>query len=284
MDVLKWIVLYGQYVVIALGVLLVGLMIYRYYLSIEPKKIPVIEIGEENAIGSRETQEDAGGATETEWGTLAVVADGLGKGHAGKNAALIAVRTFLRLFISQDLTENVKYFFNQAFTQSNREILERLQGARGGTAVAAALINCGSLYYASVGDVKIALLRDKELVPVNEGHTMKSAAVKGFSSGLLSREQALAISQTDRQSNFVGRDGFKNIEIGKEPISLFPGDIIIVMTDGIYKCFSWVELESILNRPKSPQHLAEEIIDEFKQKPVQDKDNASLFVLRYNGV
>jgi serine/threonine protein phosphatase PrpC len=282
---MEWWTLYGQYLGLAAVLfLLAGLMICRHRLSVVPERPDELEIGEENAIGGREAQEDASGAAQTDWGTLAVVADGIGKGQAGKHAALMAVRAFLRLFTSQNVAGNISYFFNQAFTQSNRDILEHLQGTKGGAAVAAALIHHGFLYYASVGDVRIALLREEELIPVNEGHTMKTAAVRGFVNGRLSQEQALAISREERQMNYVGRDGFRNAEIGKEPIALVQGDVILVMTDGIYKCFTWLELENLIKCPASAQKLAEQIIEEFNRKTMQDKDNASLFVLRYNGV
>lgn len=283
---MEWTMKYSIYILIALcPLLLIGLMVYRYRLSIVPpvEKLPVVEIGEENAIGSMEVQEDAGGATQKEWGILAVLADGIGKGQAGRNAALVTVRTFLQLFSREDVTGNISYFFTQAFNQSNREILERLQGAKGGAGAAAVLINKGFLYYASVGDVKISLQRKRELIPVNDGHTMKTAAARGYSNGVLDREQALAISKTDRQANYIGRDGFKNIEIGKEGITLIPGDIIVLMTDGFHKCISWVEMETILNKPLPPQKMAEQLIEAFNKNPMQNKDNASLFVLRYNG-
>ena len=236
---------------------------------------PVLDIGEESAIGTREIQEDATGAAQTSWGTLAVLAHGSGKGQAGKIAALVTVRTFMDLFNSQDTIYNIHYFFNQAFNQSNREVLERLQGIKGKTAAAAVMVHDQFLYYASVGDVKIAILRKQELIAVNDGHTMKSTAAKGFSQGILNKEQALAISKRNCQSNYLGRDGFKNIEMGIEPIQLRSGDIVIVMNPGIYKCLSWVELESLLSREYSSQHLAQSVIAAFNAKAVPEKDNAS---------
>lgn len=279
---MEWNMLFGQplFALLLPALIAVGIFYQRSYKFGRQS----LDIGEESAIGSKESQEDAAGASQTTWGTLTVLAQGMGKGQAGKIAALITVRTFMDLFVSHDVISNIHYFFNQAFSQSNREVLERLQGAKGGTAVAAVAIHKGQLYYASVGDVKIAVFRKQELISINDGHTMKSAAIKGFSQGVLSKEQALAISKQDRQSNYLGRDGFKNIEMGIEPIYLTEGDIIIVMNQGIYKCLSWVELESILTQTSSSQRLAEQIIGAFNAKNVPEKDNANLFVLRYNGV
>ncbi|VBB09022.1 stage ii sporulation protein e (spoiie) [Lucifera butyrica] len=275
----------GQYMLAAVLLLcLAGLLLYRHSRGRAQAGSLEVEVGEGEAIGDREIQEDAGNTAKTAWGTLAVLADGMGRGQAGRTAALSAVRTFINLFSDHDVTGNLYYFFNQALNRSNREVLARLQGARGRTAVAAVLISKGYLHYASVGDIKIAVCRNHELIPLNEGHTTKTVAVKGFSQGILNRQEALAISQMDHATNYIGRDGFKNGEIGAVPVKLKPDDVILLMTAGIYKCLSWLELESVLTQPFSCRDLAGQIIGKFNGKPVTDKENASLFVLRYHGV
>lgn len=281
---MQWTTLTSQQVVSVILVFLLGLMTYRHYLKNKYLKNHILDIGEDSAIGTRERQEDVGGVVERDWGTLTVLADGMGKGQYGKIAALTTVRVFMELFTKNDITNNIAYFFTQAFNQSNKEVLERLQGTKGKVVATALLMSKGHLYYASVGDIKIAVLRNQEMIPINEGHTMKTAAVKGFAAGVLSRQEALAISKIHRQMNYVGRDGFRNIEISQEPVKVNTGDTIIVMNDGIYKNISWIEMESILAKPEPCQQLAEQLIEVFNRKTVPDKGNASLFVLRYNGV
>ncbi len=281
---MEWTNLSGQYVLIAALVVVAGLIIYWQWRISKHRSGLTLDIGMGNAIGSQETQNDASGAVEKPWGTLAVLADGTGKGGAGKIASLATVQTFLKLFGSQDVTSNIGYFFTQAFNRSNKEVLERLRGARGGTAAAAVLINRGYLNYASVGDIRIAILRKKELIPLNTGHNMKTAAVKGFAQGRLTREEALAVSKIDRQTNYIGRDGFKNIEIDPEPVRLNPGDTIIIMNASIHKCLSWVEIEAILRKPGLCQQLADRIIAAYNRNPLPEKKNAGLFVLRYYGI
>jgi len=282
---MEWTILSDQYVLlVAVLVLIVGMIIYQAIRKDKQHINPVLDIGEGSSIGNKESQEDAGGAAEAAWGTLTVLADGVGKEQAGKIAALTTVRMFIKLFTSYNVTSNVSHFFTQAFNQSNMEVLERLQGAKGKVAAGAVLVNKGHLYYASVGDIHIAILRNRELIAINDGHTMQSTATKGFSAGLLSREQALAISKIHRHTNYIGRDGFKNIEIGHEAITLHTGDKIILMNQGIYKSLSWLELEAILHQSYSCQQLAEQIIAKFNLKTMPDKGNASLFVLRYNEV
>lgn len=281
---MEWIGLSGQnlWATLLIGIVILLLSCQRYW----EKKITsnsTLEIAEECSMGSKETQEDAGGAVETAWGTLAVLADGMGKGRSGKMASQVTVKSCIELFTGSDVTGNLQYYFTQAFNLSNKKIVEYLQGNKGGAVAAAVLITKGYLYYAAVGDVKIALLRSRELIPVNDGQTMQTAAAKGFAQGLLDREQALAISQKKCRSNYIGRDGFKNIEMDIQGIKLVGNDVIIVMTRGLYQCLSWVELENYLSGSCSCEKMAEQIIERFNKTTSQDKGNGSLFVMRYTG-
>ena len=281
---MEWTSLYDQYGLFAIVpiLLLLVLLCQRYWRN-NFTNGSTLEIAEECAMGTKETQEDAAGVVETAWGTLAVLADGMGKGRAGKMAAQVTVETCIEIFTACDVTGNVPYFFTQACNRSNKRVLEYLQGNKGGAVAAAVLVSKGYLYYAAVGDVKIAVLRKRELIAVNEGQTMQTAAAKGFSQGLLDREQALAISQTKRRSNYIGRDAFKNVEMGADGIKLIHGDIIVVMNQGLYNCLSWVELEDNLASSYSCKKIAEKIIEKFNEKPAGNKENASLFVIRYTG-
>jgi len=256
--------------------------------SLWRRKRPVqeqIELGEDGSMGNKETQEVVSGAIQTDWGTVVVLAEGTGKARIGEKAALVTIKTFLDLFVGYDASTNIPYFFTQAFNQSNKKILELLQGKKGGAAAAAIVVVQGFLHYASVGDLKIALMRGKELIAINTGHTMQTAAAKGFAHGLLNREEALAICQGKwGKSNFIGRDGFKNVELGEGPIQLKKSDVIILMNEGVYSSLSWVELEKILGQNESSQKMAEVIIEQFNRKLGEDKKEASVVVLRYKGV
>lgn len=276
-------ILLGPYLIpITLIFILVGLIIYRHKKG-GYFKSSYLNYGEASTLGDREIQENASDVIKTAWGILAVVADGTGKGQAGRTAALVTVRTIIDLFKAENVTRNIYYFFNKALQLSNREVLDHLRGNKGRAAVATVLINKNNLYYASVGNVKIAVFRNNELITINEGHTLKTTAAKGFERGLLTREQALAIGQSDRQTNYIGRDGFKNGEIGTDPIKLEVDDIVLLMSAGIYKYISWAELENVLPKSISCQYLAEQIIGKFNAKSQIGKQSCRLIVLRYKG-
>ena len=83
--------------------------------------------GASKTIGDREVQEDEYGITETEDGTLAVLADGMGKHFGGKIAARTAVQVFQEIFEDRNAFYNPQYFLRRAFHGANQQILEQLE-------------------------------------------------------------------------------------------------------------------------------------------------------------
>lgn len=281
---MEWIEVSDQFLMLLIACSLLFLLYsgLRFWFHTFSMHAPV-EIAEESSMGTKETQEDAAGAAERSWGTLAVLADGIGKGRAGKMAAQVTVDTCVNLFTEQDISSHVQYFFTRAFNLSNKKILEYLRGNKGGAVAAAVLVHKGILYYAAVGDIKIAIFRRRELINVNDGQTMQTAAAKGFARGHLDVIQAMEVQQKKQYSNYLGRDGFKNVEMGIEGIKLIRGDILLVMNHGLYTCLSCLEIEKSLNAGGTNETIAKRIINRFNQKNDQHKENASLFVLKYTG-
>ena len=179
-------------------------------------------------------QEDEFGITETEEGLMAVLADGMGKHYGGKIASRTAVQVFLDLFEDRNAFYNPQYSFRKAFQGANREILNQLEENQGSASVGAAIIKDRKLYYAVVGNVKIAVYRNQELVPVSSGHTIGVLAKQKYEEGKLTRQEAASLLDHHRLYNFVGRDGFRDVEFFDTPIALHGGEYVLLMSDGLY--------------------------------------------------
>ena len=103
---------------------------------------------------------------------MAVLADGIGRANTGAICAQIAVDTILDRFESYHELNDPLYFFRTAFYEANRRIQKTLGERRGGACVGAVFMNRSCLYYAIAGDVRLALLRGEELIPLGKGQTM----------------------------------------------------------------------------------------------------------------
>ncbi len=205
----------------------------------------------------------------------------MGKAYGGRIASRTAVEVFEDLFQDYNAFDNPQYYFRKAFSAANRAILNTLDNERRGSAsVGAAMVRDGQLYYAVVGNVKLCVFRNGDLVPISAGHTLDVLAEESFRTGKLSREDALVLLENHRLYNYVGQDGFREIELFDRPISLRQGDIVVLMSDGAYETLPWREIEAVLNSGQDCQSMAYEIIEKINQMAGDDKDNASVVLVR----
>lgn len=237
-------------------------------------------VGSSKTIGNREVQEDEYGVTETEEGLMAVIADGMGKHFGGKIAARIAVQTFLDMFEDRNAFYNPQYSFRKAFHGANREILNQMDENQGSASVAAVMLKDRRLYYAVVGSAKVAVYRNRELVPVTSGHTIDILAKQKYDQGKLTREAAVTLLDHHRLYNFVGQDGFKDIEFFDAPIPLNGGEYVLLMTDGLYETARWKDMEECLEEEGSCQEKAFQLIELVNKSQEEEKDNGAVIVIR----
>lgn len=238
------------------------------------------ETGSSKTIGDRETQEDEFGTAESEDGIMAVLADGMGKQYGGKIASRIAVEVFLDIFQDANAYYNPQYSFRKAFQGANREILNQLEDNQGFASVGTVMIKNRKLYYAVVGDVKAAVYRNHELVPVTFGHTISVLAHQKYKEGKLSRQEAIRLLEHHRLYNYVGQDGFHDIEFFDTPIALYGGEYVLLMSNGLYEAVKWKDMEDCLEREGSCQKKAFELIELVNQSQEEDKDNAAVVVIK----
>ncbi len=260
------------------------LLLLRFVALRTPRISGGPDVGSSMTIGSREVQEDQVGTLYTPSGLLTVLADGMGKEYGGRIASRAAVETFLDLFKDYNAFDNPQYYFRKAFSTANRAILRILDNERRGSAsVGAAMIRDGWLYYAVVGNVKVCVYRNGDLVPMSAGHTLDVLAEETFRVGRLSREDALVLLETHRLYNYVGQDGFKDVEYLDRPVALRRGDIVVLMSDGVYDLLPWRDMEDILSHGQDCQRMAFAITERVNTTAAEHKDNASVILVRWNG-
>lgn len=237
------------------------------------------DIGIGQTTGNKELQADRVWVERSSAGILAVVADGIGKKNTGQVCAQIAIDTVLDRYEPYTVLNEPDYFFRTAFYEANRRIQETLGERRGGASLGAVFVNKTHLYYAIAGNIQIALFRGGELIPLSQGQTLDVLAVKAWEDGKLSRQEAIWSMEEKRLWNYLGLDGFHEIEIGSQPVQIRPGDIALLATCGISEEISWSELEDILVGPGDLQEKAERVIRLAEEKEGTQKENGSVLLL-----
>lgn len=236
-------------------------------------------VGRAMTIGTRQVQEDNYGCCQSPYAFMAVLADGMGKNYGGKVSSKITVETLKDMFSCYQPSENPAYFFRRSFHAANTAILDELDDGRGGASVGAVLIRDNQLYYAVAGNVKIAVYRKGALISLSTGHTIDMLAEGRFMEGAITREQALNMLENKRLYNYLGQDGFEEIEFFDTPIYLKERDIVVLMSDGLYEGMDWKTIEELLAGRKKCQQKAYEIIEAINTGNQKEKDNASVLLV-----
>lgn len=219
---------------------------------------------------------------------LSVVADGMGGHIGGEVASCLAVDCFIRYItdttdsMGPTVLENALFAANrclQDFVNSNT----KYQGM--GTTLLASCVAGNHLFYISVGDSLLYLLRNNEIRLLNDLHSCAEVySDQAINNGLpaINTEQALSHVLT---SCLNGSDIAKT-DRNETPFILQSGDQIILSTDGI-NSLGGAEIRYLLNAENEPadkqetstDNPAQTVINRIRQKRLSGQDNTSIIVL-----
>ena len=186
-----------------------------------------LDTGIAQTMGNKEIQSDRVRAERTQAGALAVIADGIGKRNIGEVCAQIAMDTILDRYEPYTFLSEPDHFFRMSFYEANRRVQMTLERSKGGTSLGAVFVNGTKLYYALAGNIRIALFRGGEIIPLSKGHTLDVLAEEAWKDGKISRQEAVWSMEEKRMWNYVGMDGFRKIEVESQPILTRPEDVVM---------------------------------------------------------
>ena len=233
--------------IIILGSVLLALLIIRFAAG-KLESPQNLKVAFAQTIGSMQIQADVFEWSMKKFGTLLVIADGIGAETKGRTAALAATDSIVRTFELADNFVNPAYFFRQAFRNANEAVLRYIPDGTAGAGVLCVLIRQGMLYYALAGNCQVSVFRKKSLIPLSEGQTLDVLAKNAFKRNEIDREEAKSAYKKRRVYNYIGRDGFKDLEMFDIPVRLKKNDCVVLMTSGAHEfCPQW-EIERNLNR------------------------------------
>ena len=257
-----------------------GILICRFFIWIKEEKIRIYDIGALLDIGKKQVQANAYGFKPEKDRLMAILSAGEGKEYAGKVAALTTVRTFTKLYNRYDNNQSSRYFFERAYETANMNVLNALRGENGRAYAVCLMLRGNLLSYAIMGHINIYIFRKKELILLSKGQIMEELIKEKVNKGLLSKEAALRISDTNKSYNYIGRDDYMKPLISKEEIKLKRKDMVVIINAGVEKKISIRELEIILSKKHGCKKTAEEIIETIKKKDTKDLDNLGLILIR----
>jgi formylglycine-generating enzyme required for sulfatase activity/serine/threonine protein phosphatase PrpC len=199
------------------------------------------DIASDQIDGARDYQEDAymvnqlGESDKGDVCALVIMADGMGGHAAGNVASNMVVATFNKTFQGQFPTSDVSDVLTNALNRSNEQIrasVKETPALRGmGCTMVSAYLQDDKLFWVSVGDSHLYLVRDRELIKQNADHSYGAYLDMMKEQGMEIEEQA-GMSRNMLMSAMTGEE-ISSIDVSETPIKVRPGDRVIVASDGL---------------------------------------------------
>lgn len=259
------------------------------------KQSEIIKVGLSSIIGTRKYQQDS--AITIDENTMrktgykkciAVLCDGMGGMEGGEIASAISAKTLFDDYMN-NFPENVPAFFRSEVKKLDRIVCgltnEKNEVLNSGSTLVSVVIEEGKMYWVSVGDSRIYVIRGGKMVQITTDHNYYYILRQQAESGKISFEEAANNPKGEALISYIGlgRDG----EIGgnEQPIPLEPGDLILLCSDGLYKALSDQEICDIANTcQNNVAQVANMLTAATMTKQRKSQDNTSVVLLKYNGI
>ncbi|MDQ4077958.1 MAG: Stp1/IreP family PP2C-type Ser/Thr phosphatase [Chloroflexota bacterium] len=209
-------------------------------------------------------------------GDLLVVADGMGGHQSGEVASEQTVETISERYYK--LPGSPAAALVEAIQEANDEVFRRARAedrpGMGTTVVAAARV-ADKLYIAHVGDSRLYLIRDRQIRPLTEDHSLVAEQV---AAGLLTPEQAEHHPHRNVISRAVGTSPELEVELSAiSPLQLEQGDIILLCSDGLTEHVKPPRILQLVQN-RTPEKATQALVDAANS--AGGTDNISVIVAR----
>ena len=243
-------------------------------------------------IGARQEQQDAFGfagfddrGQARDQAVLAVVADGMGGLSGGRAASQGAVSAFLAAWQARPAPQPVAESLLVAIEAANRAVHQLACTTAGegevGTTLVAVVITGNQLYWIAAGDSRIYWYRaeDGSLTPCNEEHNLALQLWRQAPDAGMSADEIAHYPGHDHLISFLGLAAIPEIDRNVRPLSLQPGDWLLLCSDGVDGTLSLEDLTASL--AGDPQRAAEGIIARVQAQNRPHQDNATVAILAF---
>ncbi len=242
--------------------------------------------------GCRDYQEDAI-ATDFPIGEdfgYAVLSDGMG-GHAAGDVAskIVVTEVFSELkFQTSDiegLVENMGEVLRSAAVSANECMAAHASNnpqtaGMGATLVAPVFIG-NSLYWISIGDSPLYLMRNGRLRQLNEDHSLGPHIDYMVRSGMMPEEIGRNHPDRNALTSVLIGETIERIDCPERPFKLKDGDILVVASDGL-QFLSNSDITRIVseNADNGSACIANCLLEELRDLDDPDQDNVSFSVIK----
>ncbi|HNC86227.1 MAG TPA: Stp1/IreP family PP2C-type Ser/Thr phosphatase [Agitococcus sp.] len=207
---------------------------------------------------------------------VALLADGMGGHSAGEVASRTAIDTISAILKQTTRGVSPHERLETALQAAHAVIREKARQSvryRGmGTTFVGILIENGYLHHAHVGDSRLYLWRDGQLMAVTHDHSLLQEFID---QGFYTREEALEKVSRNILTRALGLE--PHITIDYDYLKINQGDRFLLCSDGLYDMLSDYELGALLGREHDLEGIALDMLELANAR--RSKDNVSVIVI-----
>lgn len=248
-----------------------------------------IDIGVTSNIGARDEQQDSAFSDDDymyyENGRMiSILCDGMGGLSGGQKASSTSVSILADAFYKNK--GDISNFYRSIVHNIDSKVysLKDKQGNRlkAGTTLVSVAIEDNKLFWVSVGDSRIYLMRNKKLKQITQDHNYSMILNKKVRSGDITQEMADSDPQRESLVSYIGMGGLKYIDINTVGFNLINDDYIMLCSDGLYKFMNDTEINIIMSKQyDNMQGLSDALVMKTLEKHNLHQDNISVIVIRF---
>jgi serine/threonine protein phosphatase PrpC len=235
------------------------------------------------AKGGRRYQEDTADVRADAGGLTVVLADGMGGHVGGALASELACRHFLNAFAMPAV--DVRAHLDEGLQLANLAIASRTDEDPKLAGMGCTLIGVAfrpdphRLEWVSVGDSPLYLVRNGEIVRLNEDHSLAPELDKLAAAGRISWDAARADPRRHVLRSALTGTEIDLIDRPHSPLTLEPADVVVLASDGIHS-ISEADIAGVVAAAPTPDAAAEALLAAVEAVGETYQDNTTVVVVR----
>jgi len=244
--------------------------------------------GNAQHIGARQEQQDAFAFSDpsdknflAHGGLLAVVSDGMGGLSNGQQASMSAVRAFLAEYEKKQKDETIPAALMRGLRAAFDAVQAVNQGGSGqaGATLVAAAARDRELYWVSVGDSHLYLLRQGKVVQLNRDHSYRERLLDQVAHDQIRLDDAMTHPEREHLTSYLGMVGSPEIDGNLKSFVLEPDDCVFLCSDGVYRSLTDNEFAAAFEGA-SASRACEAIKSMVLARATQQQDNLTIVAFR----
>lgn len=259
------------------------------------RKVPELTTMYKTDTGNRKYQQDAYYITPSKilaankkTRVMALVCDGMGGMADGGKASQTAIQMMTQGFkkIEKMPEVDIPAFFRQGIKAIDKVIHDfpKEDGKGSGTTMVACIAEDNKLYWASVGDSRIYIIRGNEMQQVTRDHNYWLRLMDKVKAGEMTMEEAQAKRRKEALISFLGIGNVSLMDINTTPFEMKYGDVIMLCSDGITKTLTDSQIKKIITEDSGavkPDQKAQALVDAATHANSHSQDNTTVVLIHF---